>query len=134
MLDFHWLLEREAVTDERSGSFDADTLGYSSSWGGHWPLTWVGSRSGMLNSHWPSAHPGSLGRLSGALNSDWLSVCSFFSSFSRISSALAGSKELLGTTSQWRVQGYQQIQNWGGEMQAARGHGPNSCGFRTRVG
>ena len=35
MLDFHWLLEWEAVTDERSGSFDADTLGYSSSWGGH---------------------------------------------------------------------------------------------------
>ena len=134
MLDFHWLLEREAVTDERSGSFDADTLGYSSFWGGHWPLTWVGSRSGMLNSHWPSAHPGSLWRLSGALNSDSLSVCSFFSSFSGISSALAGSKELLGTPSQWRVQGYQQIPNWGGEMQAARGHGPNSCGFHTRVG
>ena len=36
-------------------------------------LTWVVSRSGMLNFHWPSAHPGSLGRLSGALNSDWLS-------------------------------------------------------------
>ena len=92
MLNFHWLLEREAVADERSGSFDADTLGYSSSWGGHWPLTWVGSRSGMLNSHWPSAHPGSLGRLSSALNSDWLSGCSFFSSFSGNFSALAGSK------------------------------------------
>ena len=134
MLNFHWLLEREAVADERSGSFDADTLGYSSSWGGHWPLTWVGSRSGILNCHWPSAHPGSLGRLSGALNSDWLSGCSFFSSFSGISSALAGSKELLGTPSQWRVHGYQQIPNWGGEMQVARGHGPNSCGFHTRVG
>ena len=134
MLNFHWLLEREAVTDERSGSFDADTLGYSSSWGGHWPLTSVGSRSGMLHSHWPSAHPGSLGRLSGALNSDWLSVYSFFSSFSGTSSALAGSKELLGTPSQWRVQGYQQIPNWGSEMQAAQGHGPNSCGFHARVG
>ena len=131
MLNFHWLLEREAVTDEKSGSFDADTPGYSSSWVGHWPPTWVGSHSGMLHSHWPSAHPGSL---SGALNSNWLSVCSFFSSFSGISSALAGSKELLGTPSQWRVQGYQQIPNWGGEMQAARGHGPNSCSFHTRVG
>ena len=29
MLNCHWLLEREAVADERSGSFDADTLGYS---------------------------------------------------------------------------------------------------------
>ena len=134
MLNFHWLLERKAVADERSGSFDADALGYSSSWGGHWPLTWVGSRSGMLNFHWPSAHPGSLGRLSVALNSDWLSGCSFFSSFSGISSALAGSKELLGTPSQWRVQECQQIPNWGGEMQAARSHGPNSCGFHTRVG
>ena len=95
MLNFHWPLEREAVADERSGSFDADTLGYSSSWGGHWPLTWVGSRSGMLNFHWPSTHPGSLGRLSGALNSDWLSGGSFFSSFSGTSWAVAGRKELL---------------------------------------
>ena len=70
MLNFHWLLESEAVTDERSGSLDAGTLGYSSSGRGHWPLTEAGSRSGMLNSYWPSAHPGSLGRLSGALNSD----------------------------------------------------------------
>ena len=29
MLNFHWLLESEAMTDERSGSFDAGTLGYS---------------------------------------------------------------------------------------------------------
>ena len=70
MLNFHWLLESEAVTDERSGSLDAGTLGYSSSGRGHWPLTGAGSRSGMLNSYWPSAHPGSLGRLSGALNFD----------------------------------------------------------------
>ena len=82
MLNFYWLLEREAVADERSGSFDPDTLGYSSSGRGHWPLTEAGSLSGMLNSYWPSAHPGSLGRLSGALNSDWLSGGSFFSSFS----------------------------------------------------
>ena len=46
----------------------------------------------MLNSHWPSAHPGSLGRLSGAPNSDWLSGCSFFSSFSGTSCVLAGVK------------------------------------------
>ena len=70
------------MADERSGSFDDDTLGYSSSRGGHWSLTCVGSCSGMLNFHWPSAHLGSLGRLSGAPNSDWLSGCSFFSSFS----------------------------------------------------
>ena len=95
MLNFHWLLEREAVADERSGSLDADTLEYSSSWGGHWPLTWVGSRSEMLKSHWPFAHPGSLGRLSAALNSDWLSGGSFFSSFSGTSWAMAGRKELL---------------------------------------
>ena len=69
MLNFHWLLESEAVTDGRSGSLDAGTLGYSSSGRGHWPLTGAESRSGMLNSYWPSAHPGSLGRLSGALNS-----------------------------------------------------------------
>ena len=65
--------------------------GTQSSWGGHWPLTWVGSRSGMLNFHWPSAH---LGRLSGAPNSDWLSGCSFFSSFSGTSWAVAGREEL----------------------------------------
>ena len=47
------------MADERSGSFDADTLGYSSSRGGHWPLTWVRSHSGMLNFHWPNDHPGS---------------------------------------------------------------------------
>ena len=59
--NFHWLLESEAVTDERSGSLDAGTLGYSSSGRGHWPLTEAGSRSEMLNSYWPSAHPWSLG-------------------------------------------------------------------------
>ena len=95
MLNFHWLLESEAVTDERSGSLDAGTLGYSSSGRGHWPLTEVGSRSGMLNSYWPSAHPGSLRWLSGALNSDWLSGGSFFSSFSGTSWAVAGREELL---------------------------------------
>ena len=42
MLNSHWLLEREFVADERSGSLDVDTLGYSSSGGGHWPLTGVG--------------------------------------------------------------------------------------------
>ena len=99
MLNFHWLLEREAVADERSGSLDADTLGYSSSWGGHWPLTWVGSRSGMLNSYWPSTHPGSLGRLSRALNSDWLSGSSFFSSFSGTSWLWRGER------SSWRCTG-----------------------------
>ena len=87
MLNFHWLLEREAVADERSGSFDAGTLGYSSSE--------AGSLSGMLNSYWPSAHPGSLGRLSGALNSDWLSGSSFFSSFSGTSWDVARREELL---------------------------------------
>ena len=30
-LNSHWLLEREAVADERSGSFGDGTLGYSSS-------------------------------------------------------------------------------------------------------
>ena len=73
VLNSHWSLEWEAVSDERSGSFGDAPLGYSSSRGGHWPLTWVGSLSGMLNYHWSSGHPGSLGRLSGALHSDWLS-------------------------------------------------------------
>ena len=95
MLNFHWLLEREAVADERSGSFDAGTLGYSSSGRDHWPLTEAGSLSGMLNSYWPSAHPGSLGRQSWALNSDWLSGGSFFSSFSGTSWDVARRKELL---------------------------------------
>ena len=81
-LNSHWLLEREAVADERSGSFDAGTLGYSSSGRGHWPLTAARSLSGMLNFYWPSTHLGSLGRLSGALNSHWLSGGSSFSSFS----------------------------------------------------
>ena len=60
MLNFHWSLEREAVSDERSGCFGLCTLGW-----GHWPLVDAGSLSGMLNFYWPSAHPGSLGRLSG---------------------------------------------------------------------
>ena len=110
------------MTHKRSGSWETSTLGYPSSPGGHWPLIWVGSLSGMLYFYWPSGHPASL---SGALNFDWLIWKPSFSSFSGISSALAGSKELLGTPSQWRVQGYQQIINWGGEMQAARGHGSN---------
>ena len=93
-LNSHWLLEREAVADERSGSFGDDTLGYSSSRGGHWPLTWVRSRLEMLNFHWPSAHPGSLGQLSSAPNFDWLSCGSSFSSFSGTSWAVAGCKEL----------------------------------------
>ena len=53
------------MADERSGSFALYTLGYSSSGWGHWPLIDAGSLSGMLNSYWPSAHPGSLGRLKG---------------------------------------------------------------------
>ena len=52
MLHFYWLLEWEAVADERSESFDPGTLGYSSSGMGHWPLTEAGSLSGMLNSYW----------------------------------------------------------------------------------
>ena len=95
MLHFYWLLEREAVADERSGSFDPGTLGYSSSRRGHWPLTEAGSLSRRLNSYWPSAHPGSLGWLSGALNSDWLSGGSFFSSFSETSWDVARREELL---------------------------------------
>ena len=79
MLHFYWPLEQEAVVDEKNGSFDFGTLGYSSSGRGHWPLTEAGSLSGMLNSYWPNAHPGSLGRLSGALNSHWLSGSSSFS-------------------------------------------------------
>ena len=101
------------MVDERSGSWEANTPRYSSSPGGHWPLTWVGSLSGMLHFYWPSGHQGSLGQLKSELNFDWLT---WKPSFSGISSALAGSKELLETPSQWRVQGYQQIQNWGGEM------------------
>ena len=77
VLNSQWSLEREAVSDERSGSFGDAPLGYSSSRGGHCPLTWVGSLSEMLNYHWSSAHPGSLGRLSGALHSDWLSGVAF---------------------------------------------------------
>ena len=42
ILHFHWLLEWEAVTHERSGSWEVGTLWYSSSPGGHWPdLGWV---------------------------------------------------------------------------------------------
>ena len=94
MLNFYWLLEREAVSDERSGCFGLCTLGYSSSGWGHWLLVDVGSLSGMPNSYWPSAHPGSLGRLSEALNSHWLSGGSFFSSFSLTSWGEARREEL----------------------------------------
>ena len=66
------------MADERSGSFDLCTLGYLSPGWGHWPLIDAGLLSGMPNSYWPSAHPGSLGRLSGALNSHWLSGSSCF--------------------------------------------------------
>ena len=67
-LNSHWSLEWEAVTNERSGSCGDAPLGYSSSRGGHWPLTWVGSLSEMLNFYWSSAHPGSWGRPGGLLN------------------------------------------------------------------
>ena len=80
------------MADERSGSFALSTLGYSSSGWGHWPLIDAGSLSRMLNSYWPSAHPGSLGRLSGALNSHWLSGGS---SFSGTSWDVVGREELL---------------------------------------
>ena len=94
MLNFYWSLEREAVSDERSGCFGLCTLGYSSSGWGHWPLVDAGSLSGMPNSYWPSAHLGSLGWLSGALNSHWLSGGSFFSSFSLTSWDEARREEL----------------------------------------
>ena len=54
MLNSHWLLRWEAVEDERSGSFAVDTLRYSSSGRGHWPLAEAGSLSGMLNCYWPT--------------------------------------------------------------------------------
>ena len=107
MLHFYWPLEREeALADERSGSFDLGTLGYSSSRWGHWPLTEAGSLSEMLNSYWPSAHLGSLGRLSWALNSHWLSGGSSFSSFSGTSWDVARREELLEMLYQWRMPGY----------------------------
>ena len=49
MLHFYWSLEREAVADERSGSFDLGTLGYSSSGLGHWPLTEAGSTCQLVS-------------------------------------------------------------------------------------
>ena len=115
VLNSHWSLEWEAVTNERSGSFEDAPLRYSSSRGGHWPLTWVGSLSGMLNYYWSSAHPGSRGRLGGPLNSDWLYGQPSFSSFSGTFYASAGWKELLEIPLPWRVQGYQQIPWLGGE-------------------
>ena len=96
VLNSHWLLEWEAVADERSGSFGDAPLGYSSSWGGHWPLTWVGSLFGMLNFHWPSAHPGSLGRLSGALNFDWLLLLQDFLCFGWVEGAPGDSFVMAG--------------------------------------
>ena len=133
-LNFHWLLEWEAVTNERSGSCGDALLRYSSSRGGHWPLTWVGSLSGMLNFYWSSAHPGSWGRPGGLLNYDWLRGQPFFSSFSGTSWALAGWKELLATLSRRRTKGYQWIPWLGGVEWVARGHESNSCSFHTRVG
>ena len=59
-----------------------------------WPLIDAGSLSEMPNSYWPSAHLGSLGRLSGALNSHWLSGGSSFSSFSLTSWDEARREEL----------------------------------------
>ena len=107
MLNFYWSLEWEAVVDERSGSFALGTLGYSSSGWGHWPLIDAGSLSGMPNSYWPSAHPGSLGWLSGALNSHWLSGDSSFSSFSLTSWDEARREELPKMHEwQWRMPGY----------------------------
>ena len=106
ILHFHWSPEREVVTRERSGSWDADSLWYSSSPGGHWPLSWVGSLTGMLNFHWPSAHPGSWGRLGEMLHFDWLCGQPFFFSFSGTFYASAGWMELLEIPSKWRVQGY----------------------------
>ena len=95
MLHFYWSLEWEAVVDEKSGSFALGTLGYSSSGWGHWPLIDAGSLSGMLNSYWPSAHPGPLGWLSGALNSHWLSGDSSFSSSSGTSGDVGRREEFL---------------------------------------
>ena len=48
--------------DEKSGCFDPCTPGHSSSGWGHWPLADAVSLSGILNSDWPSAHPGSPGQ------------------------------------------------------------------------
>ena len=102
-LNSYWSLEWEAVWDERSGCFDPCTLGGTSSGWGHWPLVDAGSLSEILNYDWPSAHPGSLGRLSGALNSHWLSGESLALSFWEE----ARREELLMRRLwQWRTPGY----------------------------
>ena len=76
--------------------------------GGHWPLVDAGSLSEILNYDWPSAHLGSLGRLSGALNSHWLSGESFYSSFSFLTFWAEARREefLVRRLWQWRTPGY----------------------------
>ena len=148
MLNFHWLLESESVTDERSGSLDAGTLGYSSSGRGYWPLTLAGSRSGMLNSYWHSTHPGSLGRLNGALNSDWLSGGSFFPPSPGLLGMWRGERSSWRCTNNGRGRGITKVHR--GITKVHRGitkvhsgaarcrrpqdREPNSCGFHTGVG
>ena len=77
MLNFHWLLESEAVTDERSGSLDAGTLGYSSSGRGSLAADWgwVTLRDAeFLLAQRSSEVTGAAER---ALNSDWLRGLSY---------------------------------------------------------
>ena len=49
------------MAEERSGSFDLCTLGYSSSGWGHWPRIDAGSLSGMPNSYWAQRSSGVTG-------------------------------------------------------------------------
>ena len=134
VLNSHWSLEWEAVSDEMSGSFGDAPLRYFSSPGGHWPLSWVGSLTGMLNYHWPSTHPGSWEQLGETLNCDWLCGQPSFSSFSRTSCVLAGWKELLEIPLKWRMKGHQQIPWLGGVEGVARGHESSLHGSHAGVG
>ena len=70
--NFHWLLRWEAVRRFGSGCWGAGTLPSASWKWGCCPLAAAGSLLSSLLSHWPSAHPGSLGQLNWALYSDWL--------------------------------------------------------------
>ena len=117
-----WLLSRDAVTDERRGSFGNASAKHSWFQAGilefHWPLTSAGSRrwtpSGT-NFHWLTAQAGQRGQPRGMPNFYWLLLLAV-SFFSYVAVSISeASDELLKAAWGWLVQEQARSGHPGGE-------------------
>ena len=120
-----WLLTRDAVADERTGSFGDASRKHSwvTGWfqaevlegeNSYWPLTSAGSlrwKPSGANSHWLMAQAGSLGQPCGMPNFHWLMWLAASSHADEVASVLEACDELLRAACSQQMQGAGEVRS-----------------------